>query len=210
MFDTLRYYGWTFIETGFAIFGMRGMLEQPRYTVRQDLGAALEIRDYADRVAVETTVSAASEDAASRQAFSRLFAYITGANSGSVRIAMTAPVQSLDARRIAMTAPVQVVPEQGGVTMRFFLPAAVAANPPQPTDPAVRIVREPPATVAALRFSGTPAQAAGGAHELLDRLAGSRWQAVGAPYLLGYDPPFAIPWLRRNEVAVEVRQAEAT
>ena len=30
------------------------------------------------------------------------------------------------------------------------------------------------------------------------------WQAQGAPYLLAYDPPFAIPFLKRNEIAIEV------
>jgi hypothetical protein len=30
------------------------------------------------------------------------------------------------------------------------------------------------------------------------------WQPAGTPYALNYDPPFAIPFLKRNEVVVEV------
>jgi hypothetical protein len=35
-------------------------------------------------------------------------------------------------------------------------------------------------------------------------IEGSRWQASGGPFAQLYDPPFTIPFLRRNEVAVRV------
>ena len=35
-------------------------------------------------------------------------------------------------------------------------------------------------------------------------LATAGRKAEGAPVFLGYDPPFTIPFLRRNEVALEV------
>jgi hypothetical protein len=42
---------------------------------------------------------------------------------------------------------------------------------------------------------------------LLDRLAGSGWTAAGSPVAWFYDPPWTIPALRRNEVAVIVATA---
>jgi hypothetical protein len=30
------------------------------------------------------------------------------------------------------------------------------------------------------------------------------WRPVGTPAILGYDPPFTLPFLRRSEVAVRV------
>jgi hypothetical protein len=90
--------------------------------------------------------------------------------------------------------------------MRFSLPAKVAGYPPAPMDPRVRIVVVPPTTVAALRYSGNPTEAARRAREqdLFRRLTSTGWQPVGAPYTLNYDPPFAVPFLKRNEVVVEV------
>jgi hypothetical protein len=40
--------------------------------------------------------------------------------------------------------------------------------------------------------------------ELVGALATSSWHAVGETYTLFYDPPFTIPFLRRNEVAVRL------
>jgi hypothetical protein len=75
-----------------------------------------------------------------------------------------------------------------------------------PTDPAVRIVRLPETLLGVLRFSGgtEPDAVAERARALLAALEGSPWQAAGTPFAQFYDPPFTIPPLRRNEVAVEV------
>ena len=64
----------------------------------------------------------------------------------------------------------------------------------------------PPETVAVLRFSGTPSPDAVAARtgELVKALAASAWQPAGAPVAWFYDPPWTIPSLRRNEVAVPV------
>ncbi len=209
MLDQIAYYAKTFVETAPTIFGIRGTFEQPRYVIKEDLGQGLEIRGYGQSVAAEATVAAATREQASETAFRLLFAYITGANRGSQTIAMTTPVQQAPAL-IEMTTPVRTDSAATGgqpeVTMRFFLPAEVASNPPAPMDPRVRIVTMPSSTVAALRYTGNPTEAARNAHQqdLLRRLVSTDWQPTGTPYALNYDPPFAVPFLKRNEVVVEV------
>jgi hypothetical protein len=153
-------------------------------------------------------VDGADRDKAANEAFVLLFRYITGANQRSEMIAMTAPVRT-ESERIAMTAPVQTSATANEVSMRFFLPAEVAsAGPPAPTDPRLHLVNVATTTVAALRYSGVATQAARDhqAATLLGVLARSRWQAAGGVFQLNYDPPFTIPFVRRNEVAVPVER----
>ena len=194
--DKLAYYAKTLAETAPAIFGIRGTFEQPAYTIKADLERGLEIRDYAPSVAAEATIAAPTQREASETAFRLLFAYIAGANQGRQTIAMTTPVR------------VDAAPAQGQtrIGMRFTLPAGLSANPPKPTDPRVSLLTEPAKTVAALRYTGNPSEIARAEHQqtLLRRLQSPGWRPTGTPYALNYDPPFAIPFLKRNEVAVEV------
>ncbi len=207
----------TLAESALSVFGVRAPYEQPSYKVVRDLGSAVEIRSYAPRVAVETSVT----DGNQGQAFGRLFRYITGANTAGRTIDMTVSVQTgpikteppnADSARpggggsngqtIAMTVPV----EMGGASMRFFLPKAVAANPPSPTDPLVRIVTLPAEDFAVIRFSGTLTQRAKDKQDAALRrvLLQAKIPPAGPASTLSYDPPFAIPFLRRNEIAVPV------
>ncbi|MBE7157667.1 MAG: heme-binding protein [Rhodospirillales bacterium] len=92
-------------------------------------------------------------------------------------------------------------------TIRFFMPRSYTRETlPEPTNSAVRIVTKPPETFGVLRFTGLPAPhaVAGQQARLLSILAGSAWQQDGAPVAWFYDPPWTIPFLRRNEVAVRV------
>jgi hypothetical protein len=107
-----------------------------------------------------------------------------------------------------MTAPIETTAQAGGLyAMRFFLPADYTVETaPEPRNPEVRIVEVPERTLAVLRFSGSRGadNVARHASELDRVIAGSSWRAVGEPTTLFYDPPWTIPFLRRNEVAVPV------
>ncbi len=195
----LLYFLTTFSEAALSVFGIRGAYEQPSYRVVETLSPGIEIRDYDARVAAETSMRD-GEGAA----FGRLFRYITGANVAGRTVAMTAPVEE-HAQRIAMTVPVERSAGQG--TMRFFLPAAtVAAGVPAPTDASVGIVHLPAVTLGVIRYSGT-ASAPARASET-DRLRIALTQAKrapqGDPIYFSYDPPFTLPFLRRNEVALRL------
>lgn len=187
-----------------TVVGVRSGTEEPAF---ESLGleAGLEIRRYGPRLAAETTVEA-DEMGARSQGFSRLAGYIFGGNVGSSRIAMTAPVaQQAQGARIAMTAPVAQAVTGEGHVIRFFLPAALR-DPPAPNDPRVRIVEVPGETVAVLRFTGStdPASVAAARARLLAALPRTGWVGAGEPVTWFYDPPWTIPALRRNEIAIPV------
>ena len=184
---------------------------QPAYDVTARLGK-VEIRHYGERIAAETVLAGDELDARSA-GFRRLAGYIFGANRGGARIAMTAPVAQepsgpeATGTKIAMTAPVTQARDAGGWRIRFFMPAEYTLQTlPQPNDAQVSLVVVPPQTVAVLRFSGTPSPQAVAARagELVAALEGTAWRPAGAPVAWFYDPPWTLPPLRRNEIAIPV------
>jgi len=134
-------------------------------------------------------------------------------------IAMTAPVIVSAPEPIAMTAPVMVsAPEQGSAhTMAFVLPASrfkTVAEAPRPTDPRVTL-RQVPERLQAVRsysWNFRPDSAKEQLAALLADLQTDRWPvtytAAGHPewQAAGYNPPFALPFLKRNEVLVSVEE----
>jgi SOUL heme-binding protein. len=178
------------------------------YEVVATLGEAMEVRRYGPRAAVETDAADGTSSA-----FRRLFGYIDGGNRPAETIAMTAPVETAPAgegESIAMTAPVETTGEAEGRVMRFFLPEGMTAETaPEPTDPAVRRVTVPARTEAAYRFSGWVGVegALGEAPKLRAALEGSGWTPSGPARAYLYDPPWTLPWNRRNEVVIPVEPA---
>jgi hypothetical protein len=196
----LLYFLATFAESGLSVFGIRGAYEQPAYTVLQTIAPNIEIRAYGARAAVETPIQGGNDG----QAFERLFRYITGANTTGALISMTAPVAETS-RMIPMTVPVETSGNRD--MMRFFLPADVArAGAPAPRDKLVQIVSLPSVTLGVIRYSGWPSAAAreDETRKLRAALAKAGKATTGAPIYFSYDPPFTIPALRRNEVALSV------
>lgn len=189
-----------------AIAGIRWGTEEPDYSVVDRVGA-IEIRRYGPRLAAETTVDA-EEDEARNIGFRRLARYIFGGNHSRTSIAMTAPVaQERSGRQIAMTAPVAQSRSGGESTIRFYMPASFTIDTlPHPDSDRVRLVEVPSETLAVLRYSGDRSPQAVERHrgELLDELARSPYRATGETFSWFYDPPFTLPFRRRNEVVAPV------
>lgn len=202
------------------IFGGPAMsLEQPDYTVIGRDGP-VEYRQYAPYLVAETTVTGeASQSAAGNEGFRRLFRYISGANRGGEKIAMTAPVAQgmadpAQGEKIAMTAPVLQTPAGGtpGWRVAFMVPSVYSlATAPAPADPRVEIREVPGRLVAVLTWSGRWTDRNYGQYrsQLEAALQAAGIEATGAPEAAMYNGPFTPPFLRRNEVLIPVRALPA-
>lgn len=188
-----------------SIVGIRSGTEEPQFTVERRVGD-VEIRRYGPRIAAETTINA-NEESARNEGFRRLAGYIFGGNRTRTKIAMTAPVAQ-ENQKISMTAPVAAQRSGTGQwVIRFFMPSEHDMDTlPIPNDERVRLVEVPEEKVAVLRFSGnySPDVIAGRTEELLKTLQDNDIQSAGEPFAWFYDPPWTLPFLRRNEVVVSL------
>jgi len=157
----------------------------------------IEFRHYPELVLA--TVDTAGDDAG----FNLLFAYISGSNKPREKIPMTAPV--ITSQKIPMTAP--VVSDAG--SMSFVMPAGSKREDiPDPQDSRVRIVTIPERDIAVIRFSGyaQPEDVDAATARLRAGLEEGGIAATGQPFLMRYDSPWTPGFLRRNEVAMEIRR----
>jgi hypothetical protein len=178
-------------------------VEQVPYTVVDEFDG-VELRHYPTTVTVETSARNTNT------AFQRLFNYISGANRERQKVSMTAPVQTdQSSTKIPMTAPVATESDEDGMQMAFFLPAEYDyESAPRPTDPTVELVERPARTLAVRKFSwiATESRTTSQTDALVSTLAANAIPVVGEPFLLQYDSPWTLPFLRTNEVAVEVQR----
>ncbi|MCZ4076442.1 heme-binding protein [Rhodococcus sp. H36-A4] len=194
-------------ESGLGIVGVRVGTEEPAHTSRR-LTDEVEIRRYDPRIAASTTVHA-DEEQARRDGFRRLAGYIFGGNTGSQKVAMTAPVSqsSADSQRIAMTAPVSSSADGDSWVIRFFMPSTWTMDTlPTPNDDRVKLVEVPAETVAVLRFSGGRGRdnVAPQIEKLSEVLRAHNIEMSNEPMTWFYDPPWTLAFRRRNEVVVSV------
>jgi hypothetical protein len=190
------------------IVGIRLGTEEPTYTVERKI-EDVEIRRYEPRVAAETVIGG-DEESARNQGFRVLAGYIFGANSGSDKIAMTAPVVQQSSEKIAMTAPVATQRRPSGEwVIRFFMPSKYTLDTlPTPDDDRVHLVDVPEETVAVLRFTGSiaPRAVAERSEQLLKVLYRNGIEPNGDPLAWFYDPPWTLPCRRRNEVVAALAE----
>lgn len=176
------------------------MTQEIPYTIVKKIGQ-LEIRRYPE------VILAVVQDNSDDSGFSLLFRYISGENKTRRRIAMTAPV--ITSEKIAMTAPVITKNNY----MAFAIPSSYTKETvPVPTNPAVKIEIQPEKEMAVLRFGGRTTHAV--VERYLQRLTTMlQEQAMkmnADPVLMRYNSPFTPGFLRRNEVAVEIKKINDT
>jgi hypothetical protein len=179
-------------------------VEQPDYKIEKSDGA-IETRAYAPMIAAEAVVEGERKEAIN-QGFRLIAAYIFGANQPKAKIEMTAPVQQ-QKQTIAMTAPVSQQATGNSWTVRFIMPKNwTMATLPAPNDQRVSLQPIPARRFVALRFSGftTDAAIAKRTDQLRRYAADHKLSTTGEPVLAFYNPPWTLPFLRRNEVMLEL------
>lgn len=195
----------------FTIFGAQAAMatEEPKYTVTEKSND-FELRTYDPMIVAETLVEG-NLDKASNSGFKIIADYIfgnnTSRNGASEKISMTAPVtMEPKSEKISMTVPVSMQEAAGKWRMHFVMPSQYTLETlPVPNNKAV-VLRELPAKkFGVVRFSGLAGEAktAKKTEELLAWLATKKIIPVGTPELARYNPPWTLPFLRRNEVMVE-------
>jgi len=180
--------------------------EQQEYRVLESVDG-VELREYAPCVVADVVVEGSMEQAGT-SAFRPLVSYISGANTTSSSLAMTAPVlQQSTGESLAMTAPVLQQAAGDRWTVSFVLPAGRPLEGyPVPTDPRVTLRALPGETAAAIRWSGrwTERNVADRTQELRRVMGEQGWEPTGDPRWARFDPPWKPPFARRNEVVIPV------
>ncbi len=192
-----------------SVFGIRSE-ETPQYEVLKSEGGQ-EIRSYSKYLTAKTVVKGDFKKA-QNEAFRILAGYIFGGNQQKQKLSMTAPVVQEKpgaSEKMSMTAPVVQSSSDEGWVMTFVMPSKYKMEDlPIPNDPRVVLEEVPAKIVGVIQYSGLGREATNS--EMASRLkawlsANEKYAIVGAPAYAGYDPPWTLPFLRRNEMMFELK-----
>jgi len=209
-------------------------IDQPKYTVLEQ-NKNYEIRQYAPYIIAQTQVQGDYRQAASlgfriladyifgnntKQSTVQMTAPVGIKESENIQMTapvtitesanvdMTTPVTITKAEPIQMTAPVTITKDQQEYTVSFVMPFNYTLQTlPKPNNQQVEIKTQPARKVAALKFSlyAGPKRVEAKKQELLNLLGQDGVATKGSPEYAGYDAPLTAPWLRRNEIIIEVQ-----
>ena len=182
--------------------------EEPRYEViKKDND--FELRRYQPMIIAEVLVTGTLSEA-SNKGFRQIADFIFGNNEDPVKrqsekIAMTAPVtmEADTSSKIAMTAPVTMEGSGGGWKMAFVMPSKFTMDTlPKPKNPNVTIKKMPAQQLAVVIFSGwvDEEKLAAQTTRLNEWMAKNGLKSSGSAQLSRYNPPWTLPFWRRNEV----------
>ena len=182
-------------------------IEEPGYEVVRKADG-YELRRYAGYCVAETEVAGSQSDAGNA-GFRILAKYIFGANQSQQSIAMTAPVVQAPSETIEMTAPVTQQPgaTPGTYIVQFAMPSKYSLQTlPKPNDAQVRLRQLPDRLVAVRAYRGGWSLARYDTELAALREAMQRdgLIAISAPQWARYNSPFSLPFMRRNEIWLEI------
>ena len=206
------------------ISGAAMATEEPNYTILSQT-EDFELRRYESQLVAQTWVSG-DQNTASRTGFKILADYIFGNNTApsgeSSKISMTAPVAMQfeakqsenknggnESQKIAMTAPVNMKENNGKWRVQFTMPSQYTMQTlPKPNNPDITIIEVPPQTYGVIKFSGLAGteKVAAKTSELQSWMQAQKLTVTGTPELARYNPPWTLPFMRRNEVMIAYQQ----
>jgi hypothetical protein len=181
---------WLFLSLLLLLAPLANSIEEPKFELLTKVGT-VEIRQYAPTIQAVTATPDYSGGG-----FRRLAGYIFGGNESDQSIAMTAPVQ-------------ETMGSANG-EMAFTMPSEYSIDDlPDPKDESVTLRPVPGRTMAVMVFSGRASDAKAEKQwlELETILKDEDIKTVSDPMLNQYNPPWTLPFLRRNEVMVEIAAA---
>ncbi|CAI9760838.1 unnamed protein product [Fraxinus pennsylvanica] len=180
-----------------------------------------EIREVEPYVIAETTMPGkyGFDFTGASQSFNVLAEYLFGKNTRKEQMEMTTPVftrkvQSVG-EKMEMTTPVitKRVEDQDKWKMSFVMPSKYGSNLPLPKDSSVTIKEVPRKIIAVVAFSGfiTDEEVERRESRLRDLLNNDTEFRVKKGALVEvaqYNPPFTLPFTRRNEISLEVERKQ--
>lgn len=185
---------------GYYFFIMRDV-KTPQYTLNEKQ-ENIEVRTYPPLLIAEVTVQGTRREAIN-QGFRVLAKYIFGEN-----IKMTAPVIQQESETIKMTAPViQKTISDNEWQIRFIMPSKYTIETlPRPKDARIKIYLQPSQKVVAIRFSGrmTKRNLKHNLEILQKYIQQNNLTTEGDAIYAFYNPPFTLPFMRRNEIMFEL------
>jgi hypothetical protein len=202
-----------------SIFGTI-TVETPKFTMVKQ-GKGFEVREYGPQLRAEVEYSGNMTDKLNGP-FMSLAGFIFGKNTAkdsarAEKVEMTAPVimqENEKAEKVAMTAPVVMTRmsehDPASHKMSFIMPSKYTAETlPMPKDAKVIITEHPGYTVAAITFNGYLNSTTTNAKEAELRALCEKENVKLDPepthmMLCGYNPPWTLPWYRKNEVMIPV------
>jgi len=127
-------------------------------------------------------------------------------------IAMTAPVtQESTSESIAMTALVTQAKQNENWIMTFTMPSKFSSvkDLPTPIDDRIILSQIPGGTYAAISYTWLASleknnQMAKALMQWLEE--NPEYEVVSEPFYAGYNPPWTLPFLRHNEMIVEIKK----
>ena len=198
------------IAAGITLGPLMSRVEEPQYRIERADGS-IEIRSYGPMVVAEASLRG-ERTAALGAGFRLIAGYIFGANDPNPKMDRTAPVQQQQGKRtIAMTAPVSQQADGETWIVRFIMPAgSTMESLPTPADPRVQLTPVPGRRMAVIRFRGfATADAILTETDRLRSYASShRLRTIGEPLLAFYNPPWTLPFFRRNEIMLELAEPQ--
>lgn len=186
-------------------------IETPRYELVTK-AKGYEVRSYAPHIVAEVELTGKYGETLNK-GFGKVADYIFGNNTAKGSIAMTAPVlheKQAASEKIAMTAPVlhEKAGEGGTYKLAFVMPSSYTLETlPKPNNDEVTLRAVPEKKFAVRSFGGyaTEAKVERETKKLMDALKGDNITPASGPTTAQFNPPWTPPFMRHNEVMVEVR-----
>jgi hypothetical protein len=184
-------------------------VETPKYNVSYSSGN-IEHRNYEPMIIAAVEVTGERKESIGN-GFRLIADYIFGNNSIDQNIKMTAPVEQQTSKKIAMTAPVQQQQSGASWTISFVMPSEYTLSTiPKPNREEIKLTLIASKEFIVIRFSGTNSDELITKYQtkLLSYIAKNKIKIVGEPKYAFYNPPWTLPFMRRNEIMFEVLSGE--